>query len=82
MGFLTKKKPKGLLKIGKYTILSHLYTQLKLLKVDEIFLCLGYHHNKIIEYCKKRIVKDSANILDSLKKKKYQRAKFTFFMFR
>jgi len=69
MGSLTKKIPKGLLKIGKYTILSHLYTQLKLLNIEDIFLCLGYHKNKIIKYCQKNIVNDSKQILKNIKKK-------------
>ena len=70
MGSLTRKNPKALLKIGNFTILSHIYSQLRLINISKIILCLGYKNQKIINYCKKQLDKDSDKILNILKKKK------------
>lgn len=70
MGSLTKKNPKSLLKINKFTILSHIYTQLRLINISKIIFCLGYKKQKIINYCTKQLNKDSDKILNILKKKK------------
>jgi glucose-1-phosphate cytidylyltransferase len=69
MGLLTKKTPKCLLKIDNFTILSHLYTQLRILKIKKIIIATGFLSKKIKKYCKKDLQNDSDNILNILKKK-------------
>lgn len=69
MGNLTENKHKSLLTIGKYTILAHIYTQLRILGIKKVVLCTGYKFKKIIEYSKKNLLKDSNSILKILDKK-------------
>jgi glucose-1-phosphate cytidylyltransferase len=69
MGFLTNRNPKCLLKVGGFTILSHLYTQLRVLKIKKIVVATGYLHKKIKKYCKQKLYEDSDNILNILGKK-------------
>jgi glucose-1-phosphate cytidylyltransferase len=69
MGLLTKKNPKCLLKVGNFTILSHLCTQLRVLRVKKIIIAAGFLEKKIKKYCKKNLQKDSDNILNILGKK-------------
>ena len=71
MGSLTKSKPKCLLKIGGFSILSHLYTQLRIAKINKVIVCTGYLNKKINSFCKNRIYKESNQILKKLKKKKF-----------
>ena len=68
MGNLTSDKHKCLLTIGKYTILAHIYTQLRILGIKKIVLCTGYKFKKIIQYSKKNLLKDSNSILKILDK--------------
>ena len=68
MGNLTHNKPKCLLKVGNFTILCHLFTQLRYLKVKKIILCTGYLDHVIKKYCKKKLVPDSNNLIKKLKK--------------
>ena len=66
MGKLTKDVPKCLLKIGKFAILSHLYTQLRISKLEKIVICTGYKSKKIKNFCKINIHKESDLILRKL----------------
>lgn len=68
MGSLTATKHKSLLTIGGFTILSHIYTQLRIFGINEIVFCTGYNYKKIIQYSKKQLLKDSNKILKILKK--------------
>lgn len=75
MGLLTKNNPKCLLKIGKYTILSHLYSQLRILKISKIIIATGFFYKKIRKYSKFKLQKDSDHILKILGKNK---SKFSY----
>lgn len=66
MGLLTKKNPKCLLKVDSFTILSHLYTQLRIIKIKKIIIATGFLGKKIKKYCQKNLQKDSDNILNIL----------------
>lgn len=68
MGSLTNSKPKCLLKIGGFTILSHLYTQLRIAKINKVIICTGYLNQKINSFCETRIYKESDLIFKKLKK--------------
>ena len=59
MGSLTKSKPKCLLKVGGFTILAHLYTQLRIAKINKVIICTGYLNKKITSFCETRIYKES-----------------------
>ena len=78
MGNLTADKHKSLLTIGKYTILSHIYTQLRILGIKKIVLCTGYKFKKIIQYSKKNLLKDSNSILKILEKENKNIPNITF----
>ena len=69
MGSLTKDRHKSLLKVGGFSILSHLYTQLRIFGLKEIIFCTGYKSKKIIEYSQKKLFKDSNKILHLIGKK-------------
>tara|TARA_B100000787_G_C16193905_1_gene299348 strand:- start:1582 stop:2370 length:789 start_codon:yes stop_codon:yes gene_type:complete len=79
MGNLTAKKHKSLLNIGGYSILSHIYTQLRIFGIKEIIFCTGYKSNKIIDYSKKKILKDSNKILNIINKKNIKNTPNIFF---
>ena len=67
MGKLTKALPKCLLKVGDFSIISHLVTQLRMTNINKIILCTGYLNKKIKEYCNDKIFNDSDKILIRLK---------------
>jgi len=69
MGNLTTIKHKSLLKIGDYTILSHIYTQLRIFGINEVVFCTGFKSIKIVQYSKSKLINDSNKILKILKKK-------------
>ncbi len=72
MGSLTKNKHKSMLKIGDYPIMAHLYTQLRINKILEIFISTGHKSTVISNYCKLKIKSDSDKLLNiSKNKKKY-----------
>lgn len=66
---LTKNKHKTMLKVGGYPILAHLYTQLRINNILEIFISTGFKSDVISRYCKNKIKKDSDKILRLIKKK-------------
>lgn len=68
MGRLTKTIPKCLLKVGDFTIISHLVTQLRIANVNKVILCTGYLNKQIKKYCSNKIFSDSDKILIKLKK--------------
>lgn len=68
MGSLTKSNPKCLLKVGGFTILSHLYTQLRIAKINKVIICTGYLNQKINSFCENKIFKESDLIIKKLKK--------------
>jgi glucose-1-phosphate cytidylyltransferase len=70
MGPLTRDKHKTMLKVGSYPILAHLYTQLRINNILEIFISTGYKSNVISNYCNNKIKNDSDMILNILKNKK------------
>jgi len=67
MGKLTSSKHKCMLKIGKFPIIAHLYTQLRLNYFSEIFISTGFKSKIISTYCKKKIKHDSNKILKEAK---------------
>ena len=69
MGNLTKKKHKSLLKIGNYTILSHIFTQIRIMKFSKVIFCLGFKSEVSKKYIKKKLINDSNKILRLLQKK-------------
>lgn len=66
MGNLTKETPKCLLKIGNFSILSHLYTQLRILKLEKIIICTGYKSKTVKNFCRVSIYRESDLILNKL----------------
>jgi len=68
MGNLTQNIPKCLLKVGNFTILCHLFTQLRNLRIKKIILCTGYLDCVIKKYCKKKLITDSNNLNKKLNK--------------
>ena len=70
MSSLSSKKHKCLLKIGNFTILSHIYTQLRLLGFKKIYLCTGYKSQKINQFVKKKIKLESDSLLKILNRRK------------
>ncbi len=83
MGSITKNKHKSMLKIGEYPILAHLYTQLRINKIFEIFISTGHKSNIISSYCINKIKSDSDKILNLLKnKKKYSYPKINISILR
>lgn len=76
MGSLTKNNPKPLLKVGKFTILSHIFTQVRLLGLNKVIFCTGYLSKKIEDYIHKNLILDSNKILKKLNKKKILTPKF------
>lgn len=69
MGNYTLNNHKSLLKVGNFNILSHLYTQLRILGIKEIVMCIGHFSLKIKKYVKNHIMDDSNKILKIIKKK-------------
>ncbi len=69
MGHLTFDKHKCLLNLGQFTILSHIYTQLRLTGIKKIIFCTGFKYKKIFDYSKKKIFLHSNKILTKIKKK-------------
>ena len=68
MGNYTLNNHKSLLKVGNFNILSHLYTQLRILGIKEIVMCIGHFSLKIKKYVKNHIMDDSNKILKIIKK--------------
>ena len=68
MGHLTFGKHKCLLNLGQFTILSHIYTQLRLTGIKKIIFCTGFKYKKIFDYSKKKIFLHSKKILTKIKK--------------
>ena len=64
MGSLTKNKHKSMLKVGDYPIMAHLYTQLRINKILEIFISTGHKSTVISNYCKLKIKRDSDKLLN------------------
>ena len=68
MGKLTENNPKCILKVGNFTILCHLFTQLRYLKIKKIILCTGYLDHVVKKYCRKKLLTDSNNLIKKLNK--------------